>query len=197
MDRIYRLAHEFRVAMNRANDAGLFKQIMRFEDFPRGSCGDTCYLLAEYLLEHNIYTEYVCGTKWPQSHAWLVVTTKEELEQKRIAKNKKRIVVSEHSNGYEYILSLIENNKISEIECSEPDFASKLENRTIIDITGDQFRYSEEFLYYKVPVYVGPMDEMHHIFSIDSVHECTGLSGIGTLDAKRMHSLYSIIKQFL
>ena len=130
MDRIYRLAHEFRVAMNRANDAGLFKQIMRFEDFPRGSCGETCYLLAEYLLEHNIYTEYVCGTKWPQSHAWLVVTTEEELEQKRIAKNKKRIVVSEHSNGYEYILSLIENNKISEIECSEPDFTSELENRT-------------------------------------------------------------------
>lgn len=105
MDRIYRLAHEFRVAMNRANDAGLFKQIMRFEDFPRGSCGETCYLLAEYLLEHNIYTEYVCGTKWPQSHAWLVVTTEEELEQKRIAKNKKRIVVSEHSNGYEYIVN--------------------------------------------------------------------------------------------
>ena len=122
MDRIYRLAHEFRVAMNRANDAGLFKQIMRFEDFPRGSCGDTCYLLAEYLLEHNIYTEYVCGTKWPQSHAWLVVTTEEELEQKRIAKNKKRIVVSEHSNGYEYILSLIENNKISEIPRTEMDF---------------------------------------------------------------------------
>lgn len=105
MDRIYRLAHEFRVAMNRANDAGLFKQIMRFEDFPRGSCGDTCYLLAEYLLEHNIYTEYVCGTKWPQSHAWLVVTTEEEFEQKRIAKNKKRIVVSEHSNGYEIIVN--------------------------------------------------------------------------------------------
>lgn len=146
-------------------------------------------LLSRFVISENLGYNYITrlGLNQPE---------KNDRTQWR-GKEIRWILCAIKSNGYEYILSLIENNKISEIECSEPDFASELENRTIIDITGDQFRYSEEFLYYKVPVYVGPMDEMHHIFSIDNVHECTGLSGIGTHDAKRMHSLYSIIKQFL
>ena len=42
-------------------------------------CGDTSDLLAQYLLDKGIKTDYVCGTYWGkpdgngQSHAWLMV----------------------------------------------------------------------------------------------------------------------------
>lgn len=43
------------------------------------TCGDTSDLLAQYLLDKGIKTDYVCGTYWGkpdgngQSHAWLMV----------------------------------------------------------------------------------------------------------------------------
>lgn len=39
----------------------------------------------------------------------------------------------------------------------------RLDDKTIIDITGDQFKSKEEFLFYKEPVYMGPMDEFHSL----------------------------------
>ena len=46
---LYNLATTFRQAIEKANAAGEFDNDMTFYHFPRGCCGDTCYLLAEYL----------------------------------------------------------------------------------------------------------------------------------------------------
>jgi len=39
-----------------------------------------------------------------------------------------------------------------------------LKDNTIVDITGDQFKYSPTFLYYSEKVYVGPMNEFYELF---------------------------------
>ena len=39
-----------------------------------------------------------------------------------------------------------------------------LEDNTIVDITGDQFKYNQIFLYYSEKVYVGPMNEFYELF---------------------------------
>ena len=39
-----------------------------------------------------------------------------------------------------------------------------LEDNTIVDITGDQFKYNEIFLYYSEKVYVGAMNEFYELF---------------------------------
>lgn len=69
---------QFRDAIDRARDAGEFDCDFSFHKFPLGCCGDTSDLLAQFLLEKNIRTYYVCGTyrsgKFEniQSHAWLI-----------------------------------------------------------------------------------------------------------------------------
>lgn len=199
MDRIMRLVSEFRNAMNCANDAGIFNHVLGFEHFPLGSCGETCYLLAQYLLEHDIFTEYVCGRKWPQSHAWLVVADKEALKNKRIIAHKDKIArqYEESTNEYGHILQIVTNPGIVDIEYSIPDYKTELEGRTIIDITGDQFSNCQEFLNYNIQVYVGPMDTMHSLFEIDNIHECNGLDGVGPFNLHRLYFLYREIKKYL
>ena len=39
-----------------------------------------------------------------------------------------------------------------------------LEDNTIVDITGDQFKYNQIFLYYSEKVYVGAMNEFYELF---------------------------------
>lgn len=61
-----------------ARDAGEFEKDFSFYKFPCGCCSDASDLLAQFLLENNITTDYVCGTYcdgsfegiW--SHAWLL-----------------------------------------------------------------------------------------------------------------------------
>ena len=43
----------------------------------------------------------------------------------------------------------------------------ELYDGTIIDITGDQFKYDDVFLRYDVPVYFGPMDAFHEMFEVE------------------------------
>lgn len=38
----------------------------------------------------------------------------------------------------------------------------------IIDITGDQYRYKSEYLFYSQPVFMGNADEFHNLFSIQT-----------------------------
>lgn len=78
MERTEELAARFRSAMERAWERGRLKG-PAFDRFPRGSCGDTCDLLGQYLLDNGVRTRYVCGTfgrsldfDAKQSHAWLV-----------------------------------------------------------------------------------------------------------------------------
>lgn len=53
----------FREAMDKAKAAGDLDFDSTFRRFPNGCCGDTCDLLAEYLLQHGVKTNYVCGVK--------------------------------------------------------------------------------------------------------------------------------------
>jgi hypothetical protein len=75
---IKRLVNRFRDAIEMALDAGEFDKDFSFNKFPRGCCGDTSDLLAQFLLENGIKTYYVCGTYLDgsfenrQSHAWLL-----------------------------------------------------------------------------------------------------------------------------
>ena len=71
-------------------------------------------------------------------------------------------------------------------------------NGTIVDITGDQFKYHPLPLKYDVPVYVGMVDRWHKLFDIEhgSYHEHRGLEKSWT----NYHELvrwYEIIKKYL
>ena len=76
---IKRLANNFRNAIDIARELGEFERDLSFCNFPRGCCGDTSDLLAQFLLENDIRTYYVCGTfrrgsfENFQSHAWLLM----------------------------------------------------------------------------------------------------------------------------
>ncbi len=176
MNNIRLLAQKFRNAMDEANRAGYFSDMIAFKCFPRGACGDTCLLLAEYLLEHGIYTAYVCGQKYPnvcgeknpQSHAWLLVVNKSDFEYNE---NRENAIF----HYYELVLH----------------------GGTIIDITGDQFSDDADFPNYVEPVYVGKADAFHKLFEIDEVHKCGGLKEFNLFYQYRMHHLYSIIKSFI
>ena len=78
MEEIKRLVKQFRDAIDKARDAGDFDNDFSFDKFPRGCCGDTSELLAQFLLENGIRTFYVCGMynhnsfENSQTHAWLL-----------------------------------------------------------------------------------------------------------------------------
>ena len=79
MKEIKQFATQFRRAIDLALEAGEFDNDSIYCRFPRACCGDTSDLLAQYLLDKGIKTDYVCGTYWGkpdgngQSHAWLMV----------------------------------------------------------------------------------------------------------------------------
>ena len=68
-EELSKLAHVFRQAIELCDRSQL---PISFQSFPRGSCGDTCDLLAKWL-EENGQTGfyYVCGWRQGGSHAWL------------------------------------------------------------------------------------------------------------------------------
>lgn len=78
MKDINHLTKQFRNAIELARNAGDFDEDSSFWKFPRGCCGDTSDLLAQYLMNNGIKTYYVCGTYRQgsfediQSHAWLM-----------------------------------------------------------------------------------------------------------------------------
>jgi len=196
---VYQLAKKFRDAMERAKEAGVFNRTISFDDFPNGSCGDTCYLLSEFLLKHGIYTEYVWGEANSWSHAWLAVADKIDLDRKRSEHNISTYheEFDENSNVYEIILNAIQSNTTKKFEYIPPDYFSELMGRTIIDITGDQFHDKSSFLYYDKPVHVGEMDEFHCLFEIRDIHECAGLEGVGSFNIERLSSLYQKIEKYI
>lgn len=75
-DILFRLASNYRVAIEKAFRAGVINDII-LNRFPKGCCGDASLLLSEYLRENEIETDYVCGSfllegeDQTQSHAWL------------------------------------------------------------------------------------------------------------------------------
>ena len=79
MENIEKLATQFRKAIDMALEAGEFDNDSIYRRFPHGCCGDTSDMLAQYLLDNGIKTDYVCGMYWGktdgnvQTHAWLMV----------------------------------------------------------------------------------------------------------------------------
>ena len=146
MEEIYRLANQFRNAIDEAQVAGEFINDTIFSGFPTGCCGFASDLLAEFLREKGIETYDVSGqygSGWDaQSHAWLLLMA---------------------------------------------------DQKTIIDITGDQFRDKPELLYYNKSVYVGAVDAFHRLFIINycDMHK------IGDGMQRRMDDLYRRIVKYI
>ena len=150
MNTILKYANDFRDAIERAKRAGETDELNFFDRFPRGCCGDTSNLLAQYLCDNGIQTLYVSGTYYygestydSQNHAWLLV-----------------------------------------------------DDDIIVDITGDQFRLSDEFYCYDQSVYVGFENEFYRLFEVDynrDVHEY----GETCLSTARLRRLYGIIMKYI
>lgn len=82
MKDITSLTNKFREALDLARDSGEFDRDISFYDFPCGCCGDASDLLAQFLLEHGVRTNSVCGSYYSdssenfQSHGWLLAANK-------------------------------------------------------------------------------------------------------------------------
>ncbi|WP_270303777.1 hypothetical protein [Terrisporobacter petrolearius] len=145
MNNIKRLVKQFRDAIDVARDAGNFDNDFSFYKFPRGCCGDTSDLLAQFLLENSIRTYYVFGMYKNQSHGWLLT-----------------------------------------------------DNRTIIDITGDQFKDNPDFFNYDKSVYVGFEDDFHRLFKVeDSNIRDIGLDVLDSKCQQRLKELYNKIIKYI
>lgn len=70
---IEELATKYRNALEHACRDGRFSYDFSFKKFPHGCCGDTCYLLGEFLKRKRIETIWYSAQRGDWSHAWLVV----------------------------------------------------------------------------------------------------------------------------
>lgn len=80
---LYSLVYKFRKAIEISVKNGILEDDI-FSKFPYGCCGDTCDLLAQFLIDNNIKTYYIRGKHrippnsalskygYTQSHAWLI-----------------------------------------------------------------------------------------------------------------------------
>ena len=75
----------------------------------------------------------------------------------------------------------------------------KLPDETIIDITGDQFRYNAEFLNYNIPVYIGGIDDLHALFEVEErdIRKSVMLKGLGEFCYPRLKQLYDTIIEYI
>lgn len=175
-----------------------------FRNFPTGCCGDTCYLLAEFLIEHGIETYCVSGEAYPQTHAWLILSddfvTKRIEHYRREKEEFQSFFLQNHqedSNAYLSLLNMIKTNKHSIPQCPIPSYDRDSEFHTVIDITGDQFKNEEKFLYYNRSVYIGRMDELHRLFEIERISKCNGIRGIDSSQQARVIKLYETIIKYI
>jgi len=150
MKDIKSLANQFREAIEVAKEAREFYKDIVFRNFPIGCCGDTCDLLAQFLLDNDIEIYCVRGTYRDgsfediQSHAWLLA-----------------------------------------------------DNQIIIDITGDQFRYTPHLLNYNKSVYVGAENDFYRLFEVDSIDVYEGIDALGDGCQGRLNELYRKIMRYI
>ena len=63
---------EIATRVRSALEAGVLADHVGLRQFPRGACGDTCYLLGQYLVDQGFPPfSYICGYRHGLSHAWL------------------------------------------------------------------------------------------------------------------------------
>ena len=169
---IYELASIFKSAMIAARDEGFFSIYNDFSHFPRGCCGETCYLLASFLREHGIDTLYVWGDYRTQSHAWLVVNdNRVKLPQRK----------SPQFDSQYYELISRYGGCISEETAHYT--ARDLTQGLIVDITADQFG--------EPSVFVGMRNDFYRKFKFRDAHICNGVSD------SRLKNIYNRISSFL
>lgn len=170
---IYDLACLFKAAMLAAKADGYFNRDICFREFPRGCCGDTCYLLASFLKEKDIETLYVWGDRGFQSHAWLVVN------DNRVRQSSTRYIKLEHE--YIELLNRYGGESGGTIEDSRYR-ARDLTNGLIIDITADQFG--------EPSVYVGKRNDFYRKFTFRDAHICYGVHNSKLGDLYERITLY-------
>lgn len=169
--KIRRLVEKFRIAIDELCEEGAFDKEIPFCSFPRGCCGDTCYLLAEYLRVKGIDTIYVNGVDYDQSHAWLVVkddSIKNPIQKSETLPNYMISIYNRYSND-------INDGTINIIRYEEDD----LKDGLIIDITGDQFG--------EIPIFVDYMDGFHRKYEFRAAHD------LEYLEDDRLYRIYRMI----
>ncbi len=172
---IEKLAQRFRDAIESAKHDHAFDKSSCFTNFPTGCCGNTSYLLAEYLLRAGIATIWVSLNRNDGSHAWLV------LKDRRVKEPQKTILPAEYTD----IISQYRNQDFEE-ETEDIHYVEQdLRNGLIIDITSDQFDD------YKNPVFVGQMDDFHRSFDFIRAVDYDGLKN------DRLEHLYEIIESYI
>lgn len=167
------LVGQFRSKINLALDKGKFEKDPCFNRFPKECCGDTCYLLGEYLRLNGFETIYVCGDDHGQTHAWLVLKDfrVKKLAQRVCTLPKEIAAVYSRYNG---------NKSCGFIDCTRYEKAD-LEAGLIIDITADQFG--------ELPVYIGIMNVFYSKFDFCEARDYTGI-----LSERLMHLYQKIVK---
>ena len=178
-DLILFYVRKFRQYIESALNEGLLDYDFLFNHFPRACCGDTCYLLAEYLRGKGIETLYVCGDYNGQSHAWLVVKD-ERIKPPEPTRSFRFEMPDDVINAlYEY------GGNIDFYEKELDTFAytaNCLKDGLILDITADQFGEEE--------VYVGYINDFYKKFEFMEAHICNGIDGSFN---NRLLDLYQII----
>lgn len=172
---IFIYVSDFKEALIHARDEGAFDWDHSFLRFPKACCGDTSYILAEYLRLKGIETIYVWGDYRGQTHAWLVV------KDGRIKSPQERRLSIPHS--VVEALSLYGNQDVPEnmtyLNYSEKDIDGGL----IIDITADQFGEDS--------VYVNYLDTFHRKFKFQNAHDYVCLVN------SRLYRLFEIVLEYL
>lgn len=177
IEKIAEYATTFRTALYSAYQDGMFIKDIRFRTFPRGCCGDACYLLAEYLRRAGIETIWCSTERNYWSHAWLVVkdervkhpTTRTFFWPEELEADLKAYGIEHPESGIE----------LTNYEPS--DFTEGI----IVDITGDQF------IDYDKTIYVGEADGFHKSFEFVDAHD------ISALKDERLCKLYQIVEEYL
>lgn len=172
--RIEQLAHRFRQAIDAAYRAHEFRDDFRFKKFPTGCCGDTSYLLAEYLLQNDIETILVSLQRDDWSHAWLV------LNDRRVRKPKEMTLSAKYLDLIS-MYSTQNSEETNNVHYNEKDLRDGL----IIDITSDQFDDCEN------PVYVDYLDDFHRTFDFRLAVDYDGLND------DRLERLHGIIESYI
>lgn len=173
---IRKIVKQYRKAIEEACRDGKFGSDLGFKDFPLGSCGDTCSLLAQHLLlKYNTKTLWVSAERGIDSHAWLV------LKDDRITGPTQSN--NEISDEIKNVLNIYSGGNYRD---PDPYYEEKnITKGLIIDITSDQF---DDF---DIPVYVDGMSPFHKSFDFISATEHDGF-----LD-ERLSRFYHIIEKYL
>ena len=178
-EKIFQLAYDFREAIDLLFAEGAFVRSPAMQSFPKGSCGYVSDMLSEFLHYNGIDTLYVYGTYEDYSHAWLV-------DKRGVPKRSIPYEIEDvpQNIGSIMISYRADFNSKSHGENYEYDISDAL----IIDITGDQFLYNQEFGFYNESVYVGEPDVFHRMFET----KCTDVVGISN-DSQQIADLIRIL----